>query len=416
MNNVNDIKRNHLCLGCGACAVLSENIEIVDNHHYGLRPSLKEGHGSADKPDTALADYCPGITLNRNTLSDYDKSSQLQKSWGPVHSVYEGYAVDPDIRYRASSGGIATALGVFALKEDQYSQVLLTTSDDNHPILNKSFVTSSDKDVLNATGSRYSPSSPIEQLKTVVNNKKSCFFIGKPCDCAALHNLKQVSSDIHDYVGLSLSVFCAGVPSTEGSREMLEQMGYKEGMALQSLRYRGHGWPGTACAEFLDHSNKLQSVKYTYRESWDMILQKFRQWRCRICPDHTGQFSDISVGDLWNKKSDDNPGLSIVIARNKAAADFLDAAVQAGYISLSKIDSSNIAASQPNLLGTKSNIWGRLFAMRLMGMKTPVFKGFSLFSLWLRHLNFIAKNRSILGTVKRIITRELKKGEINRKS
>jgi hypothetical protein len=54
----------------------------------------------------------------------------------------------------------------------------------------------------------------------------------------------------------------------------------------------------------------IRQQQFTYEQSWGEILQKYRQWRRYICPDHIGEFANIAVADAWHCPIPDNqPGL-----------------------------------------------------------------------------------------------------------
>ena len=40
----------------------------------------------------------------------------LGKEWGPITGIWEGYATDPETRFRGASGGVLTALAAYALE------------------------------------------------------------------------------------------------------------------------------------------------------------------------------------------------------------------------------------------------------------------------------------------------------------
>ena len=59
---------------------------------------------------------CPGIEIAHQP-SHNKIIAELNQSWGPVLEVWEGYATDPEIRYKGSSGGAATALALYCLEK-----------------------------------------------------------------------------------------------------------------------------------------------------------------------------------------------------------------------------------------------------------------------------------------------------------
>jgi coenzyme F420 hydrogenase subunit beta len=89
--------------------------------------------------------------------------------------------------------------------------------------------------------------------------------------------------------------------------------------------------------------------------------------------------------------------------------EIIQAAVAAGYVVLENRDPTLLPKSQQNLLATRSALWGRLLALRLGGAPLPKYEGFSLFKLWLRELTIREKMQSLYGTVKRMVSKELRK-------
>lgn len=48
-------------------------------------------------------------------------------------------------------------------------------------------------------------------------------------------------------------------------------------------------------------SGVCDARQMTYADSW-AYLQRYRQWQRYICPDHTGEFADVAVGDPWYRE------------------------------------------------------------------------------------------------------------------
>ena len=88
---------------------------------------------------------------------------------------------------------------------------------------------------------------PLETLHHCLDDDKTFCLVGKPCDIAGARALARHDPRVDQNVPFMLSFFCAGVPSVAGTREILKQMNVKEG-DLNTFRYRGDGWPGTAKA------------------------------------------------------------------------------------------------------------------------------------------------------------------------
>ena len=383
---------------------------MADAPAFGRRPRFSPETDGSEKWQLAL-EMCPGAGLSHTLETEGQQGiiESLAGQWGPVLAVWEGHAVDPEIRFKGSSGGILSAISLYCLEHEGMHGVLHTAADDQKPFLNKTVFSKNRDEILAACGSRYSPASPCEGLQKIEDAHSPCVFIGKPCDAAAVHKARQHREALNTRVGLTMACFCAGTPSTNGTMELLRQMGIDDPKKVVKLRYRGQGWPGKTVAVYRDKGEIVQT-ECTYEQSWGNILQKYRQWRCYICPDHTGEFADIATGDPWYKPVEEGVhGRSLILARTETGRLIIESAIAAGYLSAEKVDFSLLPASQPNLLKTRARLWGQLVPLWLFHAPTPSYRGFSLFTAWWRNLTYRDKIHSVLGTVKRIYMKKIKK-------
>ncbi len=405
--SIADVVQRQLCTGCGVCAAVEPGtFEMRDAVDWGKRPFRRPE--SVDETGAALA-ACPGAELDiRAACQSAGLESSLTAGWGPVREVWEGYASDDAIRHAGSSGGAATALALFGLEKAGIAGVLHTTCDAKQPLINRSVTSQNRAELLSRTGSRYAPASPCDALHEQLSNlTDGAIFIGKPCDVAAVAKACQQNAKWLNQIRLTIAFFCAGTPSTRGTLDLLAKLGLTDFSRLRSLRYRGRGWPGMFTAEWEDDNGTLVSKQLTYAESWE-FLQKYRQWRCYICPDHTGEFADISVGDPWYREvQPGEPGSSLIVVRTERGREFLRAAAEAGYVTLTGNDANLLPRSQPNLLATRGGMWGRLLVLRWVGAAVPIFRGFELKRFWWR-LSLKQKLQSFTGTWKRVSRKRLR--------
>lgn len=402
-DSVVEVAEWQLCTGCGVCAYLQPDlIEIADDEHYGRRPRMK-----ADGETQVGLEACPGIGLERRPQEfPVGVLKELEADWGPVLELWEGYASDEEIRLGGSSGGAATALALHSIETGGMHGVLHTVGDPSDPVRNTTQLSRNRTQLLGAMGSRYSPASPCEKLHLIESSPSPCMFIGKPCDVAAAQRASIMRPALGERLGLTLSIFCAGTPSTHGTRVLLRAMGVESGAELEDVKYRGPGWPGEA--EVLVRGRGTgEEHKMSYQESWG-ILQRHRQWRCYVCADHTGEFADISVGDPWYRPIEPGePGQSLVVVRTERGRRFLQSAMEAGVLTLTEVPATRLSDSQPGLAETQAAVWGRLAACRLVGLRVPSYAGFPLFRTWLSRLSMRKRAQSIFGTLKRVVTKRL---------
>jgi coenzyme F420 hydrogenase subunit beta len=392
----------HMCSGCGTCAYLApESYEMVDTLRGGRRPlKLLDTTSGRQREEEALY-ACPGRSLKHDGPLPTAHMSALGAAWGPVLELWEGYASDPEIRHAGSSGGVATALGLYCLEAGGMSGVLHTAGREDVPLLNRTVMSSSRQELLARSGSRYAPASPCEGLGDIEEASAPCVFIGKPCDVAGAAAASRVRPRLAQRLGLTVAVFCAGTPTTQGTMEAVRVLGISPD-DVESVRYRGNGWPG----RFAARAKGGREGSLSYEQSWGEILQRHRQWRCMVCADHTGEFADIAVGDPWYQPTGSDPGRSLVLVRTERGRRLLHAAVDAGAVNLERVAPDVLPRSQPNLVRTRGAVWGRLITMSALGMPRPRYRRLPMFRSWLA-LDRREKVRSTAGTAKRVFARRM---------
>ena len=408
IKSLNDVIEKQLCSGCGACSYVEpQRYYMADALEFGRRPFLRLN--AATETGEGLA-VCPGVSLAhaKDLARDDNAIHELFDAWGPVYGVWEGFSVDEEIRFSGSSGGAASAIALYCLEKEGMAGVLHTAAREDVPYLNQTVMSTSREELLARTGSRYSPASPGEGLDLIEESESECVFIGKPCDVAGAQNARHIRPQLDKKLGLTIAFFCAGVPSLKGNFELLKNNGVANPEKIKQLRYRGKGWPGLWTVQYEDNDGLVQTKSMTYADSWG-FLQSYRQWRCYICPDHTGEFADVAVGDPWYREvQDGEAGKSLIVARSKRGLQIIKAAESAGYLVLERNDPTLLPRSQPNLLSTRGALWARLKVLNFLGAAIPDYSGFAMFKFWFLELGLREKIQSVIGTAKRVFSKRLR--------
>jgi coenzyme F420 hydrogenase subunit beta len=401
IKTIKDVVDWDLCIGCGACffACQKGSVTLVNIESEGIRPRFEGECGSC----TACLNICPGNRVDAPLpQASARKTDDGQDEFGPALEIWEGFAGDPEIRFSASSGGLITAIALYCLEREGMGSVLHTAMDESKPWTNRTVQSHDRSELLARSGSRYAPSSPCEGLRGVKESPKPCVVIGKPCDASAVAMLSSVSPELDRKIGLNLTFFCAGTPSTRGTLDLINLLGTAPDQ-ISSVRYRGRGWPGRFS---VSSKNGTDEKSLSYQDSWGR-LSKYRPWRCHLCPDGLGSSADISCGDAWERFGDASDiGRSIVIVRTERGRAILRRAIKARYVELEPVGPQVVIAAQENLLRRRKELFGRLLAMKLLLVPTPSFTGFSLFQAWVK-LPFSRRLRTVAGTLKRVLTRGL---------
>jgi coenzyme F420 hydrogenase subunit beta len=389
-----------LCIGCGACAYASKDggVRMVHVESEGYRPVF-EDPGNLESADSV--EICPGHSVNGDlTIGKLPKPTAADHEFGPTLETWEGWASDPDIRFRASSGGLLTALSLYGLELGGFKGVIHVGMDPDQPWMNRNYVSRDRESVLTRTGSRYAPSSPCTALSNIAAEDGPFVFIGKPCDASAVSELCRRDPELRKKIGLILTFFCAGTPSTRGTLNLLNDL-HVDPHQVKEIHYRGEGWPG----EFrVTSDGQPKTHRLSYKESWGR-LTAYRPLRCNLCPDGLGRVADIACGDAWEShEANGDPGRSLVLVRTEQGREFLEKVRRAGYATLEPVGADNVLRAQTSLLERRRNLFGRLAAFWLLGVPIPSYSGFSLFQSW-RRIGLKAQAVTVLGTLRRIVQR-----------
>ncbi len=392
------VETGDLCSGCGLCAAVAGPGAIamrLGEAGY-LRPEALRP--LSPQEDGLVAAVCPGLRLRQE-----NREGQDHPIWGPVIETRVGHATDPDLRFHASSGGVLSAILVHLLESKAVDYVVQTAAAPNAPLANAIAESRDRAGVYDAAGSRYGPSAPLAEVRRQLEKPGRFAFVGKPCDVAALRALGRYDPRVATRIPYIISFFCAGVPSLNGTREILAKLGVDEA-EVAGFRYRGDGWPGLTTVTTTDG----RTARMSYADAWGGILSRHLQFRCKICPDGSGGFADLVCADAWYGDEEGYPafseaeGRSLVITRTQKGEDLVRRARDAGAIALADLDIAEVAKMQPFQARRKMLIVSRLAALAMLARPLPRYRGLRLMRA-ARMAAPAATARSFLGTAKRLL-------------
>ena len=119
--SLEEIVEGGLCIGCGLCQSVAgaEKIQMVLTPEGRERPVARGGSGCGDA-GTHQRDL-PRHARRRRAPAE---APECDAVWGPAQHLAIGYAGDPAVRHRASTGGVLTALGQFLLASGRVKFIL----------------------------------------------------------------------------------------------------------------------------------------------------------------------------------------------------------------------------------------------------------------------------------------------------
>lgn len=317
-----EVVTNGLCIGCGLCeAVAAGRVKMVAKQSGSIRPSPVNEF----KPDeeALLLSACPGVKVEPR----FQNMPNNTPVWGNYSSLSYAWAGDPDIRFRAATGGVLTALGVHLIKSKQVSFVLHVGAEPERPMRSRWVMSETPESVIANAGSRYGPVAPLAGFIKSLDRNKPFAIIAKPCDLNAVAAFAKSDSRVDALCLFRLAMVCGGQSRLKKSTALLDEYGVKE-EELSVFRYRGYGNPGLNRIETKDG----RAFEKPYLELWEDEAGWEIETRCKLCPDPLGEAADIAALDVWpgGLPICEDAGFNGIVVRSEAGEKLVESTVKGG--------------------------------------------------------------------------------------
>lgn len=320
-------------MGCGLCAsMFPDSLSMGVAGGGYLRPM--PGRPLADEEVDSIYAVCPGIVQTGMPRDQVSNCANIDEVWGPWCRIDMVYATDPRTRFRAATGGALTGLAEFLLDSGAVESVLHVAAGGLRPPFGHAHISRSRDDVRAASGSCYGPAPPLEHLGRLLELGEKFAVVAKPCDISAVRLLGRSDERVKALVSHYLTMVCGGMMPPFGMNKFLVRIGIAPD-DVAAVSYRGHGCPGPTRIELKNGD----VIEKTYLEFWGTDSSKWHlPWRCKVCPDGTGEAADIAAADTWpggaptEEMMRSDPGTNVVIARTQAGMELVDDAVESGYL------------------------------------------------------------------------------------
>ena len=391
---IDDVVTRGLCVGCGLCESLAgaDRLKLSLNAEGFLRPKkLVPIDPATERHVLAL---CPGNVQRMDAAP-----VPTDTIWGPLAGLFEGYCRDDEIRFKGSSGGVTTAIAWHLIKSGRAKAALEISADRAHPMHAMTRVAADRTDLIEGTGSWYGPAAPLRRLHAMLDAGEPFVVIGKPCDIAGVRNLARTDPRVDQLVVCTLSFLCAGLSSHAVAHNVIGGHGVTEA-EVKRLRFRGHGCPGPTHIE--THDGRV--FQQSYDDTWSSTLNQEIQFRCKICPDSTGEQADIVCADAWDNDDGyahgEKDGRGAILARTARGLAILRQMETEGALTMSPLDLPKFERMQPHHKYRKSVLIARLAGLWLSRQPVPRFRGLRLMRSALHGWRSLA--RTLTGTLKRM--------------
>ena len=364
-----------LCIGCGLCEAIPgrERMRMVMTPEGRERP-VATGVVD-DATERRILAVCPGVR-QRAPAPLAAPGFRFDEIWGNAATLAHGWAADPEMRFRAATGGVLSALALHLLDSGEVDFVAHVRADEERPTRWRASVSRTRDEVLAACGSRYGPAAPLVDLPALLDGGRPFAFVGKPCDLGALANLAREDPRVDALVRYRLCMVCGGASELRLTTEVLASWGITEA-DVRLLRHRGHGNPGPMHVE--THDGRV--FECAYNDIWADEANWKLQFRCKVCPDPIGEQADVAACDVWpgGGPTGEDEGFNGIIARTPRGEALVHAAVDAGHLVLGEpFGFRDLDDFQPHQVAKRRALSARLAALMAAGAAEFHFEGFRL--------------------------------------
>jgi coenzyme F420 hydrogenase subunit beta len=303
---IQEVQQRGLCHRCGGCVSFCTAI------NYG---ALKvDEDGTPCYADVEKCIECGICYLICPEIHDLDEEQKRVVAWsapiGRVLEVSSGRAMDPDIRARATDGGVVTALLVHLFKMGFIDGAIVTKQTG--PFQREPWLATSREEIIEAAGfhfdathgmklfgdtySTYVPS--IQELHELTKQGlRRVAFVGTPCQVKSVRRMEALGIVPADAIRYHFGLFCTGnFKFGAEERKKLEAIG----------NFR---WDEVAKVNVKE--NLIVHLKNGERRSLPLDeLELMKRYACRFCDDYAAEFADLSFGGIGAEE-----GWTTVIAR-----------------------------------------------------------------------------------------------------
>ena len=346
MKNIESVVKNRLCTGCGTCAGVCprHSITMLIDRRKGLFLPLVNPQTCISCGECLKA--CPGASLDFSALNKEIMGGPLQDVVaGCYQNIYSGYASEHDIRFNCTSGGLITALLIYALESHLIDGALVTGWNPEKPALPRPFIARNRQEIISSAGSRYCPVPANLAVQSILETPGTFAVVGLPCHIQGLRKAAAQNARLKEKIVLYLGIQCSHTDTFLMTEFLLSRLKI-DFSEVTALSYRGEGWPGFMTV--VSRDGRRVQVPYFQYIAWHEF-NFFTPDRCLSCCDSLNKLADITLGDFWLPGFKKTAGDSVVVARSPAGAALLQRAMAARTVTLTILSPEIIKKWMPSV-------------------------------------------------------------------
>ena len=298
------------------------------------------------------------MKLNENLLNEY---------LGELTSQHMGYSNDSEIRTDAASGGLVSNILIYLLENKYIDGALVSKLKmQNGKITPETFIAKTRKQILDARTSIYF-SFPILKNFSLINDfEGKLAVVGLPCQLNAIKTICKNNKNLDKKIVFKIGLFCGHTSNKRLLDLYLQKKKIREEDISKFIFRKGH-WRGKTYIDLKNSEKKVYPFQdYSIYQNLFICSER----ACIHCSDHTAESSDISVGDVWDKKFKKlNIKHSVLLVRNKKSESIIKEMTKKSKLNLKSISKIDVFNAQRRSLIFHKNINARSKIGKYFGFK-----------------------------------------------
>ena len=356
----NTVVSGGYCIGCGACTAIPNSPIRIKMDEYGCYQAMID-NSYIREHDSYLdvLKVCPfsDESINEDQISKalFGDKLQFHERIGYYITTYGGYVKENTFREHGSSGGMGTWILAELFKKGLIDAVIHVKPKhlhDNSKILFKYTVSRSLEHIRLGAKSRYYPVELSQVLSVVRNQPGRYAIVGLPCFIKAVRLLAEYDDIIKSRIHFCIGLICGHLKSTRFADMFAWQFGIKPD-ELKNIDFRVKIPErrvinyGVKVQGIFDNEEKqtVRPARTLYGSNWGLCFFKYQA--CDYCDDVMAETADISIGDAWLPRyNQDSGGTNVVVIRNHFINNIIDEAIASKRLHLELITADEVALSQ----------------------------------------------------------------------
>jgi coenzyme F420 hydrogenase subunit beta len=335
--NVKYVTDNDLCNSCGFCeAVCPEQaVKMQFNKVKGFHePVVTE---SICKECGKCLEVCQGYEVDYPKLNKFMEREIPQKHQiGNVKESMVLYSSDLEIRKRAASGGAITQLLSYLFDKGEICAAYVTKPSKKNAFEPEGFIAKNKSELVVSQMSIYNTVPYGKVVNEIKNLKGKIAVVTIPCQTHGLIKYLMMNPELKEKIFIIIGTFCGGYQTWFAHKYYFPEINVNFN-EVQSIDYRYGEFPGQLRVGFKNGSSKEFKRRFQTANEKDKYNTAFNSNfylpRCYVCADKGNIFADISAGDPWLPKFENEKlGKSLVVSRTELGNKIINEAVNAGYL------------------------------------------------------------------------------------